>query len=359
MRVGLRWFFTLVIALCLVLAVTACGSHPKVKPKPRQAAGGSVHPANWGAPAPKSELDKTTAPVVTLSMFDDITLSLIPSDAVATAGYNPPSSWPTYVRLHTVFPHAHNVSVAVSSNSRGECGDFEPGDMTPAVVGKWVRFDEAGGYKKPCVYSSYYEYVNEIRPALAADGIARSTIFEWDADYTYQPHLDASFDATQFTDKALGRSLDESEVSQAFLEGAAVPALVVPKPKPKPKPVPKPKPKPKPVPKPTPQPKLICFGTKAQVHNSKCMGPRQQVATDFTHFRAELATYHSRGCPALAKERLYFATALHKQPTVKRARRTAALRSIIERQGKARCTTLGAGARSLGATIQRIEKEYS
>jgi hypothetical protein len=60
-------------------------------------------------------------------------------------------------------------------------------------------------------------FVNEVIPVLEAAHIPRDDIFEWDADYTYVPHLDAGFDATQFTDKALGRSLDESEVTLRFL----------------------------------------------------------------------------------------------------------------------------------------------
>jgi hypothetical protein len=330
-----RCFIAAICAICVSLVTVGCGSqHPK------QAAGGSVSPPGWGAPAPKSVLDQTTAPIVTFSMYDDITLSLIPRDAIATAGYNPPSSWPTYSRLHAAFPAAHNVSIAISSDSRGECGDFEPGDMTPSEVGRWVRFDQAGGYEKPCVYSSYYEYVHEIRPALTADGIKRSTIFEWDADYTYQPHLDPGFDATQFTDRALGRSLDESLVSRDFLEKAAVPAYVQPKPKPAPK-------------------APVCFGSEAQIHSAKCAAPRSEVAALYKHFHTELATYQARGCPVLLREHAYFATGLREHRTYRRAHREAALASITDRQAKAKCGTLGAGARSLGASIQRIVKEFA
>lgn len=238
-------------ALAAVMLIAGCGqTHPS------QSAMGSVHPAGWGKPAPVTARLSVGRPVPTAAMFDTITLGTVPGDPFALAGYTA-GRWPTFLPLRHRWPQAHTVSIAISARDHADCLDVEPGDATPSEVAGWVRADIKAGWRKPCVYSSWWEFHDQVTPALAQAHISRSQVWEWDADYTYWPHIDAGFDATQWTDRALGRNLDESLVTRAFLS-IAHPALT-PAPKPKPKPSPAPRPRPKPHHKPKPCDRLCAL----------------------------------------------------------------------------------------------------
>lgn len=235
---------TLVAAVACLLALAGCGGGPHLAQDPpaglhapraitapastsaTQSAMGSVAPAGWGAPLSTFGLTPPT-PAQTAEMYDDVNLSLLPAGAHWLAGYAN-GIFANAVAMAKLSWHPHVTTVAVSANGRAQCGDFEPGDMTPAQAPAWYRADKAAGFAKPCIYSSIWEFVHQIIPTLNAAHIARSSYWAWDADYTFVRHLDAGFDATQWTDRALGRSLDESTATLAFL-GATPPQ---PKPNP-------------------------------------------------------------------------------------------------------------------------------
>lgn len=157
-------------------------------------------------------------------MFDSITLDQIPASAPAVAGYVG-GNWPTYNELASRFPGARRLSIAVSSREDAECLDVEPGDATPAVAAGWVKRQLARGVKKPVVYSSV-SGMDALLAELARAGISRNQIRVWTAHYSFTPHLcgphscgqlhSTTADATQWTDSALGRNLDESVTTLAF-----------------------------------------------------------------------------------------------------------------------------------------------
>lgn len=226
---------TLLAALSLAVAGGIVGSsdpgtHQHPSPHPAGYYNASVHPPGWGlvTPAPRitgfgaSVLPPATGPTET--MYDSVTLSEIPSDAFAAAGYTSGlfTTWPSLV---SGFPNAHKISIAISAAHFADCLDVEPGDAVPSQVPAWVKGDIAHGFPKPCVYSSLDEYVTQIQPALAAAGIARSQVFEWDAHYTFVAHIDPGFDATQYTDKCLDRNLDCSLATLPFFS-IAQPAFI-------------------------------------------------------------------------------------------------------------------------------------
>lgn len=201
------------------ILITGCGGTTS-----HQAATGSHHPAGWGKPAPATVWQPHNFGLVpTGVMFDSIDLSQVPASPFAVAGYTA-GHWPNYLKVRTTWPHTHAISIAISANYHADCLDIEPGDATPAQAPGWVTADIKAGFAHPCVYSSYYEFVNQVRPALAAAHIARASIYEWDADYRgCNGAIDQSFDATQCTDNALGRNLDESNVTLQFLSIAQPP----------------------------------------------------------------------------------------------------------------------------------------
>ena len=212
------------LVLMALLAMTLLGACGGPTPAPART---SAHPPGWGLPAAPQAAQKITV-VPTATMYDTITLGTVPPGPFALAGYTS-GYWPTYWPLRRRYPRAHVVSIAVTAANHADCLDVEPGDASPSQVPSWVRGDKSAGFARPCVYSSYWEYVNEIRPILNRAGIGRNQVWEWDANYTYRPHLDRGFDATQYTDRALGRNLDASVVTRSFLS-IAQPPLVRPKP---------------------------------------------------------------------------------------------------------------------------------
>jgi hypothetical protein len=101
----------------------------------------------------------------------------------------------------------------------------EAGDATNAVVEGWLRRQHARGLKRPVIYTSVSN-VRALSQMLAAAGFQHGREYKlWSAHFTFKPHLCSpacgfgmpfTADATQWTDKALGRSLDQSLVSPGF-----------------------------------------------------------------------------------------------------------------------------------------------
>jgi len=183
-----------------------------------------------------------------ITMYDDINLNLIPKNAEAVAGYVN-GRWPTYKEVVRRWPKAHHLSIAVSSNADADCLDVEPGDATNAVAPAWVRKQMSLGVARPVVYTSVSN-AKALLAELGKAGIGRHQVRLWTAHYTGKEHLcgpkcgfgmNTTADATQWTDRALGRSLDQSLAVDTFFDRGATPAP----PKPRPVPVPKPAPRPK------------------------------------------------------------------------------------------------------------------
>lgn len=172
---------------------------------------------------------------MTLTMYDSVTISEIPADPEAVAGYVS-GSFTNYDALVAAFPKAFHLSIATFDGAIARCLDVEPGDAVNGQAPAWFRIavTHLSG-EKPVLYTSASN-VQPLIDVMAGAGIARSEYFVWSAHYTNVPHICApsgcgypQADATQYTDTALGRNLDASLVSDPFFGS---------KPKPKPKPDP-------------------------------------------------------------------------------------------------------------------------
>lgn len=158
------------------------------------------------------------------AMFDSIEVDQIPTNAPAVAGYVG-GNWPTYLELQTRFPKAEKLSIAISASEDAQCLDIEAGDATPGQAPGWVRRQLARGVKRPVLYTSASQ-MDLVVSVLRAAGIGRSQVRLWSAHYTFAPHLcgphscgevhSTTADATQWTDAALGRNLDQSLVAAGF-----------------------------------------------------------------------------------------------------------------------------------------------
>lgn len=154
-------------------------------------------------------------------MYDSVDLDQIPASAGAVAGYVG-GAWPTYAEVVKRWPHAKHLSIAVNASEDAECLDIENGDATPAECPQWLARQLRRGVRRPVFYASQ-SVVGEIVAILKAQDCPRERYRIWSAHYTGQPHicgaherLSWAADATQWTDKALGRNLDESLCTSAF-----------------------------------------------------------------------------------------------------------------------------------------------
>ena len=169
--------------------------------------------------------------MIGIVMFDAVDVSQIPADAPAVGGYVN-GRWPTFARLPGMFPHAHRLSIAVTAADDADCLDIETGDATPADAAGWYQRQKAHGRARPCLYASASVMQAEVVPVIEAAGIARSSVRLWSAHYTGSPHIcgpatcremSISADGTQWTNRALGRDLDESLLADDFF-GSTPPA---------------------------------------------------------------------------------------------------------------------------------------
>lgn len=156
-------------------------------------------------------------------MFDSVSVSQIPLDAKAVAGYVG-GEWITFPVLKKKFPHAWKLSIAVNAFENAECLDVEKGDASPSQAPLWVKKQRSRGVKRPVIYVQISN-VNAVLNELAKSGIKRKQVRLWTAHYTYHPHIcnkkcgfgfTGKADATQFTNRALGRDLDESSLVSNF-----------------------------------------------------------------------------------------------------------------------------------------------
>lgn len=182
----------------------------------------------------------TTRPYIT--MWDDITVSSMPTGgSYAYAGYVD-GMWPTYGSLVKRFPGHRLLSVAVFASDNAECLDIERGDATISHAFEWFERQVARGVFRPVFYTS----ASNLRPLereMESHHVPRSAYRVWAAHYTGKPHLCAprscgfglsEADACQWTDVALGISLDRSLLLPDFFDPRPKPHVPTPVPAPLP-----------------------------------------------------------------------------------------------------------------------------
>jgi hypothetical protein len=146
-------------------------------------------------------------------MFDAVSIGHIPNTATMVAGYVN-GFWPTYNDIVARFPHAHHISIAVTSGVVADVLDVERGDATPADVPLWIK-EMRNLKRKPIVYTSRSNVPavqNECAKALVAEP------FFWVADWTNHAHLVPGSVGTQWADgtptyPGLARYTDTSLIS--------------------------------------------------------------------------------------------------------------------------------------------------
>jgi hypothetical protein len=123
----------------------------------------------------------------------------------------------------------------VNASEDATCLDVEAGDATVGDAPRWYARQVAVGVWRPCFYAGA-STMDSLIATLEQARIARSSVRLWSAHYSGE-HICApgscgmtstAMDATQWTDQALGRSLDQSLLVDGFFGGtppAAAPVI--------------------------------------------------------------------------------------------------------------------------------------
>ena len=166
-----------------------------------------------------------------ITMWDDITVSSLPTGgAYAYAGYID-GMWPTYGELLKRFPGHRLFSIAVFASDDGECLDIERGDATIDQAPGWFERQVARGVFRPGLYTQASK-LRALELEMQGHHIPRHAYRLWSAHYTGKAHLCgprscgyglSEADGTQFTSTALGINLDRSLLLPDFFDPRPAP----------------------------------------------------------------------------------------------------------------------------------------
>ena len=149
-------------------------------------------------------------------MFDDVNVDLLPQ-ADAYAAYAD-GIYANVGHVRARYPHAHILTIAVRAADLADALDIEAGDAVTSDAPGWFKRALSAGITRPCLYTSVSN-VDVLVNAMEKAGIPRHAYRLWSAHYGKGEHLcgpttcggsSATADATQFTSRANGESLDES-----------------------------------------------------------------------------------------------------------------------------------------------------
>lgn len=179
-----------------------------------------------------------------ITMFDDTNVGLLPAGDFAYAGYVG-GKWPTFPELQRRFPGHRLLSIAVNASEDAECLDIEKGDATIDEAPDWFKRQHVRGVYRPVLYVDASN-MRALEETMAQAGIPRGAWRLWTAHYLHKAHLCAPWscgfgvqeaDGTQWTNQALGLSLDQSVLNPEFFDMRPAEPPVTPV-KPVPEPVP-------------------------------------------------------------------------------------------------------------------------
>lgn len=148
------------------------------------------------------------------TMYDSVDLSQVPASPHAVACYID-GKYANEQEARRRFPHARILTISAVTEVPADCYDVENGDHRPETVPALVRLALDHGVWMPCVYADL-STMPLVKLHLAESGIDRRHVRLWVAYYNGAPDLPTGYDAHQFTDRALGRNLDESICADTF-----------------------------------------------------------------------------------------------------------------------------------------------
>jgi hypothetical protein len=168
-------------------------------------------------------------------MYDSIENGQFPPGAAAYAAYvdGGLGNQPNYDWVVRAFPQARHLSIALFADHDAECLDVESGAASPSDIPGWRERQVRRGIARPVIYANAYTMQTSVLAVLSSAGIARASVRLWTAHYSGQAHicgprsceaLSIPADATQWSNNALGRVLDQSLLLDNFFGTPAAPA---------------------------------------------------------------------------------------------------------------------------------------
>lgn len=152
-------------------------------------------------------------------MYDDVNYDLIPANPHAVIHYiNGHEGVLSEEEARKKFPHARLLGMSVTGKVPAPGYDVERGDYTPDDVPELYHIAIEGGIWRPCFYGELSGTMPEIKAKLNTVVKARGDVRLLVADWDDIPIIPTGYDGKQFTDKALGRSLDESILLDTFFK---------------------------------------------------------------------------------------------------------------------------------------------
>lgn len=131
------------------------------------------------------------------TMYDAVTPRNIPASALLVAGYAD-GHYANVPALHSRFPHAKVVTIAVAHGTRAMVADVETGDLSPATAVQWARDTM---HDVPNGELTIYANTSTWPSVVAAFKAAHVSLPQWwAAHYTGVPHLEPGSIATQYAD---------------------------------------------------------------------------------------------------------------------------------------------------------------
>lgn len=141
-------------------------------------------------------------------MYDAVTVGNIPNGPHAVAGYIN-GDFVTVPELRKRFPHARVLEISVGGIVPAHCYDIERGDYNPDQAAELFKVAHEHDIWRPCFYADL-SHMPAVKASLETVIPNREAVRLWVAAWDGISQVPAGYDAHQFTDKALGRDLDES-----------------------------------------------------------------------------------------------------------------------------------------------------
>jgi hypothetical protein len=152
-----------------------------------------------------------------ITMFDSVDLSQIPDWAPAVLGYVD-GKYTTANEIQRKWPRAHHVLLSVGVSTKGANGvDIENGDFTPQSGVRAVKGMLVDKVHRPVLYANL-STMPLVKAAMVDYVVASEEIRLLVADYTGSPHIPEGYDGCQWTNKAMGRNLDQSLLVSDFFD---------------------------------------------------------------------------------------------------------------------------------------------
>jgi hypothetical protein len=173
-----------------------------------------------------------------IQMFDSIYNNQFPPDPQAVCGYvdGGVGDQPNYEWLTRAYPKAFHLSIALSPNDNADCLDVEPGAADPADAAAWYARQVSRGVWRPCFYANASAMETDLIPVINASKFPRGEVRLWSAHYGAGEHIcgpssckltSIPMDGTQWSDNALGRTLDQSSLLAGFFDLPSPPVPVI------------------------------------------------------------------------------------------------------------------------------------